>query len=224
MTPLLSARDLTKSYISKLERVDVLRGCSLSLAGGEFKIITGPSGSGKSTLLNLLAGLDAPDSGEVRYRERPITPLSDGEISRLRREFAGLIFQSFELIHSLSCRENIELPLIMKGIPRARRTKLIGTMAATLGITRELNRKINYISGGQRQRVAIARTLAVEPTVILGDEITGNLDRATSHTVFRHLKELCQQGRGILTMTHDTGLLDYATHVYALEAGVLKEQ
>ena len=224
MGALVLAQNLTKSYIAKPERVQVLQGCSISIDRGEFKIVTGPSGSGKSTLLNLLAGLDTPDSGSVYYQKRKIAYYSDSEISHLRRNFVGLIFQSFELIRSLSSRENIELPLIMKGVPRSRRSSLIGEIAGVLGIERELDRKINYISGGQRQRVAIARTLAVEPQVILGDEITGNLDKATSHAVFCYLQDLCRSQRGVLMMTHDTSLFDYGTHVYALEEGFLKER
>jgi len=179
---LLEAKRITKSYISKDDRVEVLRGCSLTVRQRDFILILGPSGSGKSTLLNLLAGIDTPDSGAIHFQGADIARLDDTARTRLRRSKIGLIFQGFELLPLLTVYENIHIPLVLNGVPRSERQGRIERIADALGIHKELRRRINYISGGQRQRVAIARTLVVEPTLILGDEITGGVDTATSPT------------------------------------------
>ena len=220
---LLQALRIRKHYTSKTETIEVLRDCTLTVHRGDFVMIFGPSGCGKTTLLNLLAGIDRPDSGELFFDGMDMGGLNDAELTRLRRQQIGLIFQSFELIPMLTAHENMEVPLILSNLPSDQRRERIETIADLLGIREQLGKKINYMSGGQRQRVAIGRTLVARPRLILGDEISSNLDNKTSHKIFRLFRDMNEAGSSFLIVTHDRSMLQYARRVYHLAEGRLYE-
>lgn len=220
---ILACKDLNKAYHSATETVYAIRDLNLEVPEGSFSLIYGPSGSGKSTLLNLIAGIDRPESGEIRFLGRELSGLRDRERTRIRRESLGLIFQGFELIPVMSCYENIEYPLLLQGLGAQERKARIGDLAEKLGISQLLHRKPGNISGGQKQRVAIARTLVAKPKLVLGDEITGNLDSTTTRMVLEVLGELRrEEGMTFLLVTHDQELRSYGSAVHHLRDGRLQ--
>ncbi len=186
--------------------VHALRDISLSIAAGEYVAIMGPSGSGKSTLLNLLGLLDRPDRGTYRLERRDVTTLSPEEQARVRSERIGFVFQSFHLVPRLSAAENIALPMMLAAIPAAERNRRVNQALTDYGLGDRAHHRPDQLSGGQRQRVAIARATVMRPAVLLADEPTGNLDRATGEEVMRLLEELNQQGVTLLIVTHDQTL------------------
>jgi putative ABC transport system ATP-binding protein len=201
---LLDLRNLTKSYATSEGPLEVLRGVSLTLASGRSLALTGESGSGKSTLLHLVAGLDAPDTGEIRLEDRNIVGLGDATLARLRRDTVGLIFQQFNLIPSLDVAANLAFHARLAGRHDGAWSN---GLAERLGLTAFLNRYPEQLSGGQQQRVAIGRTLAARPKLILADEPTGNLDEATGDTVLNVMLQLVTEtGASLLMVTHSTRL------------------
>jgi putative ABC transport system ATP-binding protein len=183
--------------------VHALRDIDLMLADGDYAAIMGPSGSGKSTLLNILGLLDRPDTGTYRLDNTETTTLGEEQRARLRREGIGFVFQSFHLIARLSAAENVELPMVLAGIPpRERRERVAGILEA-VGLTDRAHHRPDQLSGGQRQRVAIARATIMEPGLILADEPTGNLDRASGQEVIGTLEGLNARGLTLLIVTHD---------------------
>jgi putative ABC transport system ATP-binding protein len=186
--------------------VHALRDISLSIAAGEYVAIMGPSGSGKSTLLNLLGLLDRPDTGSYRLEQRDVTTLSPEAQARVRSERIGFVFQSFHLVPRLSAAENIALPMLLAGIPVAERNRRVDQALKDYGLEERALHRPDQLSGGQRQRVAIARATVMRPAVLLADEPTGNLDRATGEEVMRLLEELNRQGVTLLVVTHDQTL------------------
>lgn len=216
-------RNLIKSYYSASETTTPIRGLELKVSPGEFVLIYGPSGTGKTTLLNLIAGLDIPDSGEIHFMGQRFDNKKDHEKTLIRRYQLGVIFQGFELIRSMSCYDNIEYPLLLQDIPEKERKCRIDEAAAELGVESILHRKPDLVSGGQQQRVAIARALVPDYNCILGDEITGNLDKKTSRKVYNILTyHKKRQGKSFVLVSHDPDLRDYADTVYDLTEGVLK--
>src|SRR5215467_12434019 len=175
---MISLSGVSKYYNGK-RRVVALESVDLEIAAGEMVSIVGPSGSGKSTLLNLIGGLDRPSSGEIRIDERPVASLSDDDLTRLRRDKIGFIFQFFNLLPSLSCLENVALPLHLKGLRRTEIEKRSRELLALVQLGHRLDHLPDELSGGERQRVAIARALSVYPPILLADEPTGNLDTHT---------------------------------------------
>ncbi|MBN1243435.1 MAG: ABC transporter ATP-binding protein [Spirochaetales bacterium] len=222
---LLEARDLVKRYPSASETVTPLDRLSLEIRQGDFALVFGPSGSGKTTLLNLLCGIDRPDEGSVSFDGRRVDDSGDKALTLLRRESLGVIFQGFELVPVMSCRENVEYPLVLKDIARAERRSRIRRMAAALDIEGILDRKPAQVSGGQRQRVAICRALVAGYRIVLGDEITGNLDQASAARVYDLLAAMNRdEGMTFLMVTHNTALTPYANKVYRLSGGTLAEE
>jgi putative ABC transport system ATP-binding protein len=213
---MLSVRGLTKSYRSAQEQVAVLRGVDLSVVAGESVALTGESGSGKSTLLHLIAGLDEADSGEVRLDEILISGLSDAERAVLRRDRIGLVFQQFNLIPSLSVRDNLTF---QSRIAARHDADWQAELVQRLGLGAFLKRYPEQLSGGQQQRVAIGRALAVKPRLLLADEPTGNLDEATADEVLSLTRDLVKRtGCGFLMVTHSARLaatLDRQVHLHA---------
>jgi len=188
------------------ETVHALRDINLSIDAGEYISIMGPSGSGKSTLLNMLGLLDQPDSGDYRFNEQTVNQLADEEQAKVRREHIGFVFQFFHLIPRLSAADNVALPLTLAGIaPEIRNQKAKAAMQA-LGIADRASHRPDQLSGGQRQRVAIARAMISEPQLILADEPTGNLDRASGVDVIEALEALNQKGITLIIVTHDPEL------------------
>jgi putative ABC transport system ATP-binding protein len=202
--------------------VHALRRLDVRIAAGEYVAVMGPSGSGKSTLLNLLGLLDRPNAGVYRLEGRDVTTLSPEEQARVRSERIGFVFQSFHLVPRLSAAENIALPMILAGIAPAQRADRVAQALKDYGLSNRADHKPDELSGGQRQRVAIARATIMRPAVILADEPTGNLDRATGEEVMRLLEALNAQGVTLIVVTHDTLLGGRAGRQLLMEDGALQ--
>ena len=202
--------------------VHALANLDISIAAGEYVAVMGASGSGKSTLLNLLGLLDRPDAGIYRLEGRDVTTLSADEQARVRRERIGFVFQSFHLVPRLTAAENIALPLMLAGIEPAERARRVDKALEDFGLANRADHRPDQLSGGQRQRVAIARATIMQPAMILADEPTGNLDRATGEEVMRLLEELNCRGVTLIVVTHDTALGARAQRQLLMEDGELK--
>lgn len=188
------------------ERVHALRRVNLTIAAGEYLSIMGPSGSGKSTLLNILGLLDRPDAGTYLLEGRDTTALNDRQQAALRRHQIGFIFQFFHLVPRLTAAENVELPMTLAGIAPAERKARVAAALARLGLTDRARHRPDQLSGGQRQRVAIARATILRPALVLADEPTGNLDRASGQEVIQTIEALNQEGMTVVMVTHDPEL------------------
>ncbi len=188
------------------EEVHALRDVSLDIATGEYVSIMGPSGSGKSTLLNIVGLLDRPSSGVYRLRGEDVTALTDEQQSYVRGEKIGFVFQFFHLVPRLSAAENVELPLVLAGVPASDRAPVVNRLLGEFGIAKRARHRPDQLSGGERQRVAIARAMVMQPAAILADEPTGNLDQATGKEVLHLLEELNARGVALIMVTHDPGL------------------
>jgi putative ABC transport system ATP-binding protein len=203
------------------EEVHALRQVDLTLADGDYAAVMGPSGSGKSTLLNILGLLDRPDAGSYRLDGVETTTLDEERRARLRRERIGFVFQAFHLVPRLTAFENVELPLILAGMaPRQRRERVAAALAA-MGLTPRAGHRPDQLSGGQRQRVAIARATVTEPGLILADEPTGNLDRASGEDVIAALEALNAKGLTLIVVTHDPALGDRARRRIRMDDGAI---
>ena len=202
--------------------VHALRQLELRIAAGEYVAVMGPSGSGKSTLLNLLGLLDRPNAGTYRLEGRDVTTLSPDEQARVRSERIGFVFQSFHLVPRLTAAENIALPMTLAGIEPAQRKRRVEQALKDYGLSNRAGHRPDQLSGGQRQRVAIARATVMQPAMILADEPTGNLDRATGEEVMRLLEELNSRGVTLIVVTHDTTLGARAHRQLLMEDGELR--
>jgi len=197
-----------------------LRGVSLTVYSGEYVAIMGPSGSGKSTLLNMIGLLDKPTSGRIWVVGRDVSKLSSSEMAELRNRVIGFVFQTFNLVSRFTVLENIELPLVVRGIPRSERFKLVlQALEMVGGDTSWLYKKPNQLSGGQQQRVAIARAIVGRPKLLLADEPTGNLDRASARVVVETFKKLNESGQTIIVVTHDPEVANCTQKIYVLRDG-----
>jgi len=229
MTPVSPVNPVTTAQIelAGIERVfqlgdsevHALRHLDVAIAAGEYVAVMGPSGSGKSTLLNLLGLLDRPNAGVYRLEGRDVTTLSAEEQARVRSERIGFVFQSFHLVPRLTAAENIALPMTLAGIAPRERTDRVAQALKDYGLEDRAHHRPDQLSGGQRQRVAIARATAMQPAVILADEPTGNLDRATGEEVMRLLEELNQRGVTLIVVTHDPYLGGRAHRQLLMEDG-----
>ena len=200
---LLELRGLCKVYNAGENEVRALMGVSLKIEAGEFVAVAGQSGSGKSTLMNILGCLDLPDAGEYLLDSEDVARIGDDALARIRNRRIGFIFQGFNLIPGLTALENVELPLIYRGIPRRERAALSAAALEQVGIGHRMRHYPAQLSGGQQQRVAIARAIAAKPPILLADEPTGNLDSASGDEVMRILRRLNEEGRTIILITHD---------------------
>lgn len=205
--------DLWKTYIMGAEEVHALRGVSFELQRGEYLAIMGPSGSGKSTLMNLIGCLDTPTSGQYWLNGKLVSEMDDDELAYIRNKEIGFVFQTFNLLPRASALHNVELPLIYNGSPRAQRIDMAKRALERVDLAPRMNHKPNELSGGQRQRVAIARALVNNPSIILADEPTGNLDSATSQEIMALFDELHQQGNTIILVTHEHDIAEHAHRV-----------
>ena len=219
MSALAEVKDICKVYNPGENEVRALDHVSLSIEKGEFVAIIGQSGSGKSTLMNMLGCLDVPTSGKYYLNGRDVSTLTDDEQSDIRNREIGFIFQGFNLISNLTAQENVELPLIYRGVPRKERNRLAVESLKMVGLSHRMDHKPNEMSGGQQQRVAIARAIAARPPVILADEPTGNLDSASSREILQILKELYKGGRTVILITHDNGIAAQAKRVIRILDG-----
>jgi len=219
---LVQIRQLVKHYTRGKQTVEVLHGIDLDIPKGDFVALMGPSGSGKTTLLNLIGGLDAPTSGTVSVEGRRIDQLSGGELAAWRANHVGFVFQFYNLLPVLTAQKNVELPLLLAKMGGAERAKRAQVALQLVGLGDRGGHKPSELSGGQEQRVAIARALVTDPTLLICDEPTGDLDRATADEVLRLLQVLNREhGKTIVMVTHDPKAADFATHTVHLDKGLL---
>lgn len=221
----LDVRNVSKVFVSKAERLVVLRHISFVVRKGEFISIVGPSGSGKSTLLNIIGALDRPTGGIVTIGGVNIFSLNENEVAYMRNKLIGFIFQSYNLVHRMTVQKNIELPAMVAGISRAERSRKSLLLLQVLGIKDKAKIKAYNLSGGQQQRVAIARALINNPTVILADEPTGNLDTKTGSEVFGMLKNLSRKYRRTVVMvTHNPELAQETDRIIHIKDGTIEKE
>ena len=222
---LVEIRDLAKGYTRGGQFVPVLEGITLNIARGDFIALMGPSGSGKSTLLNLIAGIDKPDSGVLRVDGEDITVLSEGELADWRAANIGFIFQFYNLMPVLTAFENVELPLLLTNLSKSDRRERVNLTLALVGLSDRMEHYPNELSGGQQQRVAIARAIVTDPTILVCDEPTGDLDKQSASDVLRMLKQLnVEMGKTIIMVTHDAHAAEAARHIVHLEKGELMSE
>ncbi len=203
---MLTLTNISRSFRVGDEEVHALRTVSLSIAAGEYVSIMGPSGSGKSTLLNILGLLDRPTSGTYELEGRDVTALSDEQLSQVRRDKIGFVFQFFHLVPRLTAGENVELPLVLAGVAPGERKPRVERLLSEFGIAHRAKHRPDQLSGGERQRVAIARAMVMDPAAILADEPTGNLDQTTGREVLHLLEDLNARGVTLVLVTHDVVL------------------
>jgi putative ABC transport system ATP-binding protein len=221
-TPLIALRDIVKSYRRGQQTVPVLAGISFDIAAGEFLALMGPSGSGKSTLLNLIAGIDRPDAGELIVAGESIGTLPEADLADWRARHVGFIFQFYNLMPVLSALENVELPLLLKDMSRRERRERAELALSMVGLADRMDHAPSELSGGQQQRVAIARALITDPTLIVADEPTGDLDRESANDVLRLMQRLNDEiGKTIIMVTHDSRAAEHAHAIMHLEKGEL---
>jgi len=220
--PIVSIAHLSKSYRRGDQVVPVLRDITLDIAPGDFIALMGPSGSGKSTLLNLIAGIDKPDEGELLVDGEDITKLGEADLADWRASHVGFIFQFYNLMPVLDAFENVELPLLLTSLGKRERRERVETALALVGLADRMEHYPNELSGGQQQRVAIARALITDPTLIVADEPTGDLDRKSAEEVLALLRRLnAEMGKTIIMVSHDGHAVQSARHVTHLEKGEL---
>jgi len=201
-------------------RVPALRGIDLTIEQGEFIAITGPSGSGKSTLMHIIGCLDRPTRGKVYFKNKNVAQLDDNALSKIRRQEIGFVFQQFNLIPTLNLLENVALPLLFDGIPRKERIRRAAELLRMVGLEKRMFHKPNEISGGEMQRTAIARALANNPSLLLADEPTGNLDSKTGKQIMDIFKKINEDyGKTIIVVTHEKAVSDYARRKIYLKDG-----
>lgn len=219
MEALIKVRNLKKIYNPGENEVRALDDVSLDIGRGEFVAIIGQSGSGKSTFMNMLGCLDVPTDGHYFLNGRDVSALSDDELSEIRNQEIGFIFQGFNLIPNLTALENVELPLIYRNVPAAERRKLSEESLIKVGLEQRMEHKPSEMSGGQQQRVAIARALAAAPPLILADEPTGNLDSKSSREIMDILRTLHTEGRTVILITHDDKIAQSARRIIRIMDG-----
>lgn len=220
---LIEVRDVYKIYNPGENQVNALDGVSITIDEGEFVAIIGQSGSGKSTLMNMLGLLDTPTHGEYYINGRLVDDLTDDQMSAIRNEEIGFIFQGFNLISSLTALENVELPLVYRGMPKQERREISQDALERVGLGERMNHLPAEMSGGQQQRVAVARAIAAKPPVILADEPTGNLDTKSTKEVMAILHELKDEGRTVIVITHDNEIAEEAERVIRIRDGKVVE-
>jgi putative ABC transport system ATP-binding protein len=218
---MLNVKDVTKIYKTGSIEFKALKGVSLKVDRGEFVAVIGPSGSGKSTFMNILGCLDVPTSGEYYFENKEISSYSEDQLAQIRNEKIGFIFQQFNLLPKLSAFENVELPLIYRGLSNKERLEKAMSSLEKVGLKKWANHKPTELSGGQQQRVAVARVLAGNPPLILADEPTGNLDSKSGEEVMEILKMLSKSGKTILLITHDMDVANNAERVITIQDGLI---
>ncbi|HUP92576.1 MAG TPA: ABC transporter ATP-binding protein [Solimonas sp.] len=221
---IVNLKGVRKSYTRGKQNVPVLEALDLDIAKGDFLALMGPSGSGKTTLLNLIGGLDRPTGGSVTVGGERIDQLSSGALAKWRARHVGFVFQFYNLLPMLSAEGNVELPLLLTNLGKADRQKRVGIALDVVGLADRGKHKPSELSGGQAQRVAIARALVADPTLLVCDEPTGDLDRKTADEILGLLQVLNKQhGKTIVMVTHDAKAAEFATHTLHLDKGVLVE-
>jgi putative ABC transport system ATP-binding protein len=225
MTTLVSLRNLHKTYKRGPETIDVLHGIDLDIDKGDFVALMGPSGSGKTTLLNLIGGLDSPTAGEIEVAGQRIDRMTGGQLAQWRSHNVGFVFQFYNLMPTLTAQKNVELPLLLTRLSAAQRKRNAGIALELVGLGDRAKHRPSELSGGQQQRVAIARAIVSDPTLLICDEPTGDLDRQSAEEILTLLQQLNREhGKTIMMVTHDPKAAEYATHTLHLDKGTLAEQ
>ena len=218
----LILRDVVKTYEMGSEKVHALSGVTLDIAKNEYVAIMGPSGSGKSTLMNIIGCLDVPTSGSYSLDGQMVADKSEGDLAEIRNRMIGFVFQTFNLIPRADIFHNVELPLVYGGLPKARRRELTEQAIEQVGLTDRMQHKPNELSGGQRQRVAIARALVFNPSILLADEPTGNLDSKTGEEIMTMFDDLHAAGQTVILVTHEDHIAAHAQRVIRLRDGKIE--
>jgi len=219
---LVRVRDVRKTFFRGGERIEVLQGLDVDVQKGEFLALMGPSGSGKSTLLNLIGGLDRPTGGSIDVGGVQVSSLSGGKLTAWRARHVGFVFQMYNLLPGLTAERNVELPLLLTSLSRARRKQQVATALSLVGLTDRARHYPRQLSGGQEQRVGIARAIVTDPTLLLCDEPTGDLDRKAGDEVLELLQALHRdQGKTVIMVTHDPHAAERADRIVHLDKGVL---
>jgi putative ABC transport system ATP-binding protein len=221
--PLIETKDLWKSYVMGSETVHALRGVNIVIERGEYVAIMGPSGSGKSTLMNLIGCLDTPSQGSYLLNGKQVSQMNDDELARIRNEEIGFVFQTFNLLPRATALHNVELPLIYAGVTGRDRTERANKSLERVELTDRKFHRPNELSGGQRQRVAIARALVNNPSILLADEPTGNLDSKTGVEIMALFGKLHQTGNTIIVVTHEPDIAAYAARVIHIRDGQVEK-
>jgi putative ABC transport system ATP-binding protein len=225
MSTLVSIRNLHKTYQRGPEKVDVLKGLDIDIDQGDFAALMGPSGSGKTTLLNLIGGLDSPTSGSIEVAGQRIDAMKSGQLAQWRSNNVGFVFQFYNLMPTLTAQRNVELPLLLTKLSSAQRRRNAEIALQLVGLADRGKHRPAELSGGQQQRVAIARAIVSDPTLLICDEPTGDLDRASAEEILRLLQTLNREhGKTIVMVTHDPKAAEYATHTLHLDKGNLVTQ
>lgn len=202
--------------------VRALAGVDLDIDANEYVAIMGPSGSGKSTMMNIIGCLDTPTGGTYRLNNQLVSELTDNELARIRNKEVGFVFQTFNLLPRVTCLQNVELPLIYSGMRRSERKEVARAALESVGLGDRVSHKPNELSGGQRQRVAVARALVGNPSILLADEPTGNLDSKTGHEIMQLLEVLYRNGNTILLVTHEEDIAQHARRIIRLRDGLIE--
>ena len=218
---IICTEDLWKTYQMGAEQVHALRGVNLRIDRGEYVAIMGPSGSGKSTLMNLIGCLDTPTKGRYWLNSNLVSELDDDELARIRNKEIGFVFQTFNLLARATALHNVELPLIYSGTPSDERIARAKAALQAVDLGERMNHKPNELSGGQRQRVAIARALVNNPSIILADEPTGNLDSQTGNEIMKLMEDLHRKGNTIVLVTHEADIAEHAYRVVHIKDGIV---
>lgn len=219
---LIEIKNITKLYIMGTEELYALKGVTVHIKKNEYVAIMGPSGSGKSTLMNILGCLDTPSSGEYFLNGKNVSEMDDDELAEIRNREIGFVFQTFNLLARSDALHNVELPLIYRGLSRADRIEKAEEALYNVGLEDRMKHKPNELSGGQRQRVAIARALVNDPSIILADEPTGNLDSKTGEEIMALLEELNQKGNTIIIVTHEEEIAQHAHRIIKIRDGMIE--
>ena len=220
---MISLKEIYKIYQVGDEEIRALDGINLEIKENEFVAIVGQSGSGKSTCMNIIGCLDIPTSGQYVINDKDVSRMKDDELASIRNEMLGFIFQQYNLISKLNVFENVELPLIYRGVDKSKRRKLVEDSLARVGLSNRINNMPSQLSGGQQQRVSIARALAGSPPVILADEPTGALDSKTGREVLELLKKINEEGNTIVLITHDNSIAEESKRIVRLHDGKIIE-
>ncbi len=220
---LISLESIKKTYVLGDQIVDALKGVDLKIFKGEYIALMGPSGSGKSTLMNIIGCLDTPSSGTYWLNGKEVSQMSDAHLSEVRNTEIGFVFQTFNLLNRLNAIDNVALPLVYAGVPQNERIQRAKVVLEKVGLKDRMNHKPNELSGGQRQRVAVARALINNPSLLLADEPTGNLDTKTSYEIMALFDEIHQSGNTIVLVTHEEDIAKHAKHIVRMRDGEIEK-
>jgi putative ABC transport system ATP-binding protein len=221
--PIIHAEDLWRTYQMGAEEIQALRGVTFEIQKGEYVAVMGPSGSGKSTLMNLIGCLDTPSKGRYVLRGKVVSEMNDDELAAVRNREIGFVFQTFNLLPRATALHNVELPLVYAGIPKEKRIEQAKRALAMVDLADRMTHKPNELSGGQRQRVAVARALVMNPSILLADEPTGNLDSATGEEIMRLFERLHDEGNTIILVTHEKDIADHARRTISIRDGRIEK-